>query len=106
MSNQIEEKEIWIGLAKVKQPERNGVLGDADQAYTNVLALAKTKFGFRKQAKQAIEELGLQLMRLEDAEPIKFRSLKYSVPKKTLALADKARKENRVVFTVFASFDS
>ncbi len=37
MSNQYEQNEVWIGLAKVKQFERNGVLGDADQAYVNVL---------------------------------------------------------------------
>ena len=105
MSNQNEHKEVWIGLAKVKQSDRNGVLGDADQAYTNVLALAKSKVGFRSQVKQAIEELELQLLRLEEAEPLRLCLLKKSPHKDILALADNVKKDKKVVFDVFATFD-
>ncbi len=105
MSNQNEQEEIWIGLAKVKQSDRNGVLGDADQAYTNVLALAKSKIDFRSQVKQALKELELQLLRLEEAEPLRLCLLRKLPHKNVLALADDVKKYKRVAFDVFATFD-
>ena len=106
MSKQNEKEEIWIGLAKVKQSDRNGVLGDADQAYTNVLALAQSKVNFRFQVKQAIEELELLLLRLEETEPLRIRLLRTTPHKDILALADDVKKDKKLAFDVFATFDS
>lgn len=105
MNKQREQKEIWIGLAKVKQNNRDGVLGDADEAYTNAIALAKSKVDFRSQVKLAVENLGLQLPRLESAEPLKVRLSKFTVHKDLIALAKDVEKDGQVAFGVFYSFD-
>jgi hypothetical protein len=38
-TNVTAQSQLWIGLAKVEQTKRNGVLGDADAAYTNAIAI-------------------------------------------------------------------
>jgi hypothetical protein len=105
MNSQNQEKEVWIGLARVKQPDRNGVLGDADQAYTNVLALAKNRFDFRSQVKQAIEELELKLLKLEESEPLRLHLLQTTPHKDILALANNVKRDETVAFDAFHSFD-
>ena len=105
MNNSHEQKELWIGLARVKQNDRNGVLGDADQAYTNVIGLAKNKIDFRSQVKQAVEALELELLRLEGAELLKSRVTESKVHKDLVTLAKKVEKNGKVGFDVFAAFD-
>ena len=54
--------ELWIGLAKVEQSSSNGVLGGADRAYTNAIAIADSRVSFRTKVREALAELGLRLM--------------------------------------------
>lgn len=105
MKNQNKQNQVWIGLAKVKQRNINGILGDAEQAYTNVLALAASKSDFRHRAKQAIEDLELLLLRLESAETLEQRLIKFTVDKNLLKLAKGVQKKGGVAFGVFHSFE-
>lgn len=105
MKKDLHKEELWIGLIKVEQSEKDGVLGDADQAYTNIIGLAKNKIDFRSQIKQAVEELKLQLLRLEDAEPLSVRQKKSIIHKDLSILAKEVKKTGKVAFDVFATFD-
>lgn len=105
MNNQDREKELWIGIAKVRQTSRDGVLGDADQAYTNVIGLAKNKSDFRLQVKRAIEDLQLQLIRLEEAEPLNTHLENFTPHEDLLTLAENVKKDGQVAFDVFQAFD-
>lgn len=105
MNNKFDPKKFWIGFVRVKQNNRNGVLGDADQAFTNVIGLAKNKADFRLQVKRVLETLELQLLRLEDVELLEQRLSKHSVHKDILALVDDVKKDGQIAFDVFATFD-
>ncbi len=98
-------KEVWIGLALVKQRERDGALGDADQAYVNVLAPAMDGLDFRAQVKQAVKELQLTLIRLDDAETMKARLSKHHIHKDLRNLAKEAERTGLARFDIFQTFD-
>jgi hypothetical protein len=101
----LENKELWIGLARVKQLNRAGALGDADQAYVNVIALARSRTDFRSQIKQALTELDLVLIRLEDPEPLAFRRSKHSIHQELRDLAKQVSRTASLRFGTFHSFD-
>lgn len=105
MNNQHEKKDLWVGTAKVRQNNRNGVLGDADQAYTNVIALAKNRTDFRLQVKRAVAQLDLQLTRLEEAELWHIHLKRFVPHKDLLALAEEVKKDGQIAFDVFQAFD-
>jgi hypothetical protein len=98
--------ELWIGLAKVEQSTRNGVLGDTEGAYTNAIAIADDRASFRSKVKEALGELDLRLIRLEDAETWKARSLKYSVDSELRKVAKEAKNTGRVGFGTFHAFEA
>jgi hypothetical protein len=98
-------KELWIGGARVMQPKRNGILGDADGAYVNVIALASGKSDFRSQVKRSLEELGLILKRLKDAELLAERLKKHTLHKGLHVLAEEVRCTGSIRFDVFCTFD-
>jgi hypothetical protein len=97
--------ELWIGLAKVEQLTRNGVLGDADQAYTNALAVAQSRSAFRSKVRKALAELGLELKRLEDAETWDARTAKHTVDDELRKIAREAGTNASVRFGTFHAFD-
>lgn len=98
--------ELWIGLAKVEQSSSNGVLGDAERAYTNAIAIADSRPDFRAKVREALAELGLGLMRLEDAETLRARSSKYSIDRELTKVAKEAMKTRQVRFGTFHTFDA
>lgn len=97
---------MWIGLAKVEQPGRNGVLGDAEGAYTNAIAIADGRVSFRNKVKEALAELDLRLIRLEDAETLKTRLSKYSVDPELTKVAKAASNTGQVSFGTFHAFEA
>lgn len=103
--NQPSGKKLWIGLAKVEQRSRNGVLGDAERAYTNVIGNALSKHGFRSSVRQELARLGLHLLRLENAELLADRLTKYEIDSELKDVAKKVAKTNNVGFGTFHAFD-
>lgn len=106
LNKQQSNKDLWIGGARVRQPKRNGALGDADEAYVNVIALAAGRADFRSQIKKALEELNLTLVRLADAELLAERLEKHTIHKGLHALAKEARRTGSIRFHVFHTFDA
>lgn len=97
---------VWIGLVKTSQSDRNGPLGEADQAYVNVVGLAEDKHSFRSLAKAALADLDLKLLRLENAEILEERMAHgWVVHKRILRLAENLTETVPVAFDVFATFD-
>lgn len=102
----IARKELWIGLAKVQQQGRNGVLGDADGAYTNAIAFANGRASFRTKVIKALAELNLSLIRLEDAETLRERLSKYAIDPELRSVTKAARVTERVCFGTFHAFEA
>ena len=98
-------KKVWIGLALVTQPTRDGALGDADRAYVNVLALAVDESDFHAQIRDALNELDLTLMKLEDAETMEGRLSKHHVHKDLLRMAEELKRTGSPEFDTFQTFD-
>lgn len=98
--------ELWIGLAKVEQTKRNGVLGDADRAYTNAIAKASSRQRFRAKVTDSLTQLGLKLIRLEEAETLKDRLSKYSVDTDLMKVAEEAELTGDVGYGTFHAFDA
>lgn len=65
--------ELWIGLAEVASADGARVLVDRNGAFTNVIALADSAQMFELAVRQAVVALGLRLVSIEDAEPVRFR---------------------------------
>jgi hypothetical protein len=103
--NQLSAKRLWIGLAKVEQRSRKGVLGDTQQAYTNAIGSAVSKKGFRNSVKQELAKLGLDLLRLENAELLADRLTKYAIDSELRNVARKVAKTDSVAFGTFHAFD-
>jgi hypothetical protein len=103
--NQLSAKSLWIGLAKVEQRSRRGVLGNAHQAYTNAIGSADSKKAFRNSVKQELARLGLDLLRLENAELLADRLTKYAIDSELKNVARKAAKTDSVGFGTFHAFD-
>lgn len=99
------EKELWIGLARVKQPSNVDILGDADGAYVNVLTLATNAADFHFQVEEAIKELGLSLSKLDDVETMSHRQSKHSVHREIKDLSKEVMRTGALRFDVFQSFD-
>lgn len=96
--------ELWIGLAKVEPSSRNGVLGDTKGAYTNAIATADGRANFRTKVKEALADLELRLIRLEDVETLKSRLSKYSIDPELRKVAKVASNSGQVSFGTFHAF--
>ena len=101
MKRSASSTELWIGLAKVRQRGRSGVLGNADGAYANVMALAANKAGFRKQVKDAVEALELELLRLERTGEFSNAEVDMDL----IRLSSQVERDGVVAFGTFHSYD-
>jgi hypothetical protein len=102
----IAKAELWIGLAKVEQSSGSSVLGNADGAYTNAIAVADNRASFRSKVKDALAELGLRLTRLENAEPLKARSARWLIDAELTKIAKETSETGHVGFGTFHAFDA
>jgi hypothetical protein len=79
--------EIWIGLAEVRQRSGAGVLMDRNEAFVNVLAFAGNESTFAENVRRALDEIGFDLVELEDPEPLQKRRESFVVSEDLLRLA-------------------
>ncbi len=92
---------LWIALIKVKQNNKNGVLGDTDYAYCKAIGFAENAHQFRYQIEQKLKLLELQLLRLENPEPLEKRLSSRKVHKNLIKLAKDVEKNKQLAFGVF-----
>jgi hypothetical protein len=83
-------RELWIGLAEVRQRAGAGILLDRNQAYVNVLAPARDVDGFRLAVERALDEMGFDLIEFEDAESFRARQASFRMGEDLLRLAAEA----------------
>ena len=70
------EKSIWIGLVQVLSLPDSEVLKEVSGAYVTILTWASRPSEFREKAQELMDHLGLQLVRVEDEEPLSERAKK------------------------------
>ena len=101
----LSDKELWIGLAEVEQTSRHGVLGDVRGGFTNAIAMANGKVDFRAAVKRGLDDLGLRLIHLKEAETLKTRLSKHSISEDLERTADEVKSTGEVGFGTFHTFD-
>jgi hypothetical protein len=79
--------EVWIGLVEVRQRPGAGVMLDRNEAFTNALARANDQTSYRQAVEHALDELGFDLVSIEDAEPLRERVANFEVAGDLLELA-------------------
>jgi hypothetical protein len=67
------EKSIWIGMVQVLSLPGSEILHGVSGAYVNVLTWASNRSEFREKAKELMDYLGLELVGVEDEEPLSER---------------------------------
>ena len=97
--------EVWIGLAKVKANRENTYL-NAAHGYVNVLGLSNNKHDFRRNVSFALQNNGLMLIRLQDAEPFDKRIREYNINKSLREIAKSIIKKTIIIeFGTFHTYD-
>jgi hypothetical protein len=99
------KSEMWVALVGACQ--RNGVsfLGNAGGGYVNVVASATTPEHFLRKVRKALDEVGLELIDIDDLEPLSMRLSKKTVSEEILTMARTVEKIDSVAFGMFYTFD-
>jgi hypothetical protein len=96
------KNEIWIGLAEVVALPGCKRLGDGKGAFVKIVLWAHSDADFSAKVNKAISELDLQLLELEDREPLAKRLSHIEAGDETLQMEETARMNPKdVVFGTF-----
>jgi hypothetical protein len=98
--------EVWIGLAEARQRPGAGVLLDRNEAAVNVLANASDVTEFRQAVYKALDELGFDLVDLEDPAPLRARRAQFEVSSDLIALGEEVRRDGSTRFGTFHTWVS
>jgi hypothetical protein len=99
----VTDSELWIGLADVAPTEANtdeefdGYAG----GYVHALALAEDEDDFVERVRTALDELDLELLDLEDAEPVSETLERSGLASELVALAIEAARGGEVTLGTF-----
>ena len=95
-------KEIWIGLAEVVALPGCKRLGSGKGAFVKVALWADSDADFCSRIRTAISELDLELVELDDREPLARRISRNQAGDESVQMAETARiNPNDVVFGTF-----
>jgi hypothetical protein len=96
------KNEIWIGLAEVVALPECKRLGSGNGAFVKIALWADSDSNFYSKAERAISELDLQLLELEDREPLAERLSRIQAGDETEQMAETARMNpGDIVFGTF-----
>jgi len=100
-----EENQIWICLAHVSaNQDTESVLKSGKKAYDNVLGYAINALDFEIQIKNALDEMGLILLSIEDEEPFSVRISEWEVNDMILEKAKEVEQTKNIRFTTFHAY--
>lgn len=96
---------MWIGLVGVASPPESDFLEGAKGAYVNVVTLASDVTDYANRVKEALGELGLDLIEIEDSESLSRRMSKWTVDEEIMMMAKTARRTGSVTFGTFYAYE-
>jgi hypothetical protein len=68
-----EQRDIWIGMVEVRPFDDSELLAGVSGAFVNVLTWAADSEEFRRKAGDLMDRLHLEVITVEDAEPLENR---------------------------------
>jgi len=96
---------LWKVLVGIVQRPGVSFLGEAEGAYVNVVASAADLTELEQKVKQALGELGLDLIEMDDAEILPLTLSKARVSEEVLTMAKTVKKLDSVAFGTFYVYD-
>jgi hypothetical protein len=84
-------RELWIALIEVGVIPGSSALSAGEGAYVNAVVVASDEGEFENLVAHALNEIGLFVVNIEDAEPFSKRAARYVLDDDILQLADEAR---------------
>ena len=96
---------LWKALVGTVQRPGVSFLGEAKGAYVNVVASAADLPELEQKVKLALDELGLDLLEMDDAEILPLTLSKAHVSEEILTMAKTVRRLGSVAFGTFYVFD-
>ena len=100
------EPDLWVALAQVRRIPGRGALMDRNEAYVNVAAPATSLEQFMQAVSSAAEDIGFQVMEIEDQELYEQRRQEGGIPPEIQAIANQASRTNQVAFGSFFTWVS
>lgn len=77
---------------------------DRNEAFVNVLAMAWNEDSFLREAREALDQLGFDLLALEEPEPLRRRASQYHVAEELLSLAMEVETSGEAKFGTFRTW--
>ena len=96
---------LWKILVGTIQRPGVSFLGEAKGAYVNVVASAADLSELEQKVKLALDELGLELIEMDDAEVLPLTLSKARISEEVITMAKTVRKLDSVAFGTFYVFD-
>lgn len=101
----MKNEEFWKGLVEVRQREDIKYLGDVPGGFVNVVSYAKTSQDFRRKVSRALDELGLDLVDLDDIQILSQEIAVETASEEILTMIDTVRRLDSVAFGTFFVYD-
>jgi len=102
MTTTPEQSSIWIGIVEVRPYSNSPLLPEADGAFVNVLTWAVDLDEFIRKAEELMDSLQLQLLNVENAEPLAHRGLETELEEGIASIAREVRQNpTAIMYGVF-----
>jgi hypothetical protein len=101
----ISKRPLWKALVGATQRKGVTFLGDAEGGYVHVVASADDLAEFTQKITSALDELGLDLIEVDEAQILPVTLSKANVSEEIRNMANTVRKCDSVAFGTFHVFD-
>lgn len=93
--------ELWVALLEVRGASGQSAATVRNGAFVNVVARAVSRGDFMSTVGARARELGLDIMKIEDAEPLRTRRAAFVIPPELDRLVREAATTSNPVFGTF-----
>lgn len=98
------KKQVWISLIEFKATVKTDIFEVNEKGFTNGLAFAENISEYIDKIRNEFKKIGLEIVNIEDVEPIIYRTKHHMVEKKLLDLAAEVEKYDVIRFGTFHSY--
>lgn len=102
----VARRQIWIGLVDMVPRAGNDFFDGGKGAVAYVLAMAENEGGYLSELRAALEHYGLELVSVEELEPLEERMKRKSLSDALLAKADEVKETGKLRFGEFHVYES
>lgn len=98
-------KQLWMSLVGALQRPGIHFLGDAKGGYVHVIAEASNQAEFEQKVSDALDELGLDLIDIDDVKALPLKLSDAQLSKELLTMAKTVRRTGSIAFGTFYPFE-